>query len=207
MIDITHRELCNKVVDMIRDKKELIECIKGLLMTSYPDSFAAAINLILFNHYGLHVIMIQRSINPRDPWSGDIAFPGGRTKPSETPIDTIVRETWEEIGLANKQYEILGFLEPVSPKSIPSMIVVPVVSILTRGDIRSLKPRSREVERIIFVQLPILIRKLYVRHPYRGTMVEAFKDWYGNIIWGMSLRVLENLVKKIKMCESHLSKG
>ncbi len=187
---------------MIIDNEKLIQCLQKLLMSNYPDSFAAAVNVILLTHYGLRVIMIQRSISPGDPWSGDIAFPGGRKKPGETPIETAVRETYEEIGLVDKQYKIVGFLEPVFPRSIPSMIVVPVVSILTNYDVRSLKPRSKEVDKVVLFQLPFRIKRLYVKHPYRGTIVEGFKDWYGNIVWGMSLRVLEKLVEKIRRCYS-----
>ncbi len=37
-------------------------------------------------------------------------------------------------------------------------------------------------------------------HRFRGTLVEGYKTWYGDVIWGMSLRVLEELVERLKRC-------
>ncbi|OQS07207.1 hypothetical protein THRCLA_00790 [Thraustotheca clavata] len=47
----------------------------------------------------LQLLFIRRCVNPRDTWSGQIAFPGGRTQAHETDIDSARRETMEEIGL------------------------------------------------------------------------------------------------------------
>ncbi|RLT96939.1 MAG: CoA pyrophosphatase [Ketobacter sp.] len=49
---------------------------------------------------GCEIFFIQRAKKPGDPWSGDIAFPGGRKQVEDASLkDTAIRETWEETGL------------------------------------------------------------------------------------------------------------
>ena len=46
------------------------------------------------------LFFIQRAHRPGDPWSGDMAFPGGRLQTGDTSSrDTAMRETGEETGL------------------------------------------------------------------------------------------------------------
>lgn len=42
------------------------------------------------------VLVLKRRANPRDPWSGHYAFPGGRRDDTDASLlDTCLRETWE----------------------------------------------------------------------------------------------------------------
>ena len=46
------------------------------------------------------VLLIRRADHPDDPWSGHMAFPGGRRQEEDrTDADTAVRETREEVGV------------------------------------------------------------------------------------------------------------
>ena len=60
----------------------------------------AAVALILAPCDGeISVCMILRSEHPEDPWSGHMAFPGGRADTEDrNNLHTARRETWEEIG-------------------------------------------------------------------------------------------------------------
>eukprot|EP00966_Prymnesium_polylepis_P259709 5998767-Prymnesium_polylepis.1 len=42
------------------------------------------------------LLFILRATSQRDSWSGQVAFPGGRNKASESDLDAAMRETREE---------------------------------------------------------------------------------------------------------------
>ena len=60
------------------------------------------------------VLIIRRAVNPKDPWSGNVALPGGRQDAADNGDDekTAIRETLEEIGLdiSGSDWERLGRL-------------------------------------------------------------------------------------------------
>ena len=60
----------------------------------------------------LHILYEQRSSKLKTQ-PGDICFPGGVMEPDETPIETAVRETYEEIGIAPEHIQILGQFETI----------------------------------------------------------------------------------------------
>ena len=58
------------------------------------------------------LLFIRRAINPNDPWSGNVAFPGGKQDPDDGDDDerTAMRETQEEVGLDLHSWRRLGRL-------------------------------------------------------------------------------------------------
>ena len=58
---------------------------------------------------GLEMLFIRRAEHPLDPWSGHMAFPGGRAEPGDADLRaTAVRETLEETGI-----DLAGEAEPL----------------------------------------------------------------------------------------------
>ena len=59
------------------------------------------------------VFFIQRAEYEGDPWSGHIAFPGGRAEPDdESLMHTAMRETYEETGFDLEiRSEMIGILD------------------------------------------------------------------------------------------------
>ena len=62
---------------------------------------------------GIEVLFIHRAEHPEDPWSGHMAFPGGRAEDGEPPLLTAMRESAEEVGLDLGRAELLGALDEV----------------------------------------------------------------------------------------------
>ncbi|HCD57344.1 MAG TPA: CoA pyrophosphatase, partial [Halieaceae bacterium] len=61
----------------------------------------SAVALVLQVREGeLHILMIKRAEREGDPWSGHMAFPGGRMDPGDAHGYAVaLRETQEEVGL------------------------------------------------------------------------------------------------------------
>lgn len=45
----------------------------------------------------VEILLIRRAINERDPWSGDVALPGGKVEADETDFEAAIRECREEV--------------------------------------------------------------------------------------------------------------
>jgi len=66
------------------------------------------------------ILYIRRSLSPTDRWSGDLAFPGGKSNPGESDRETCERETMEEVGL-NLKSENFMFLGQLDQREIRSL--------------------------------------------------------------------------------------
>ncbi len=182
----------------------LIDCLRfGLKPNASVKDYSAAVNVIITLCPDPRVVMVEKALRKGDPWSGDMAFPGGRREDGDrSPIDTAIRETLEEACLEPTSYSVLGFLNTASPRNAPWLQVVPVVSFAKNcpKDVLA-NCRSTEIARVTLVPLPRMLTTQLVLHPIRGRLVEAYRDWYGNIVWGMSLRVLQSLLGILYGCK------
>jgi len=68
---------------------------------------------------GLEMLFIERAEHENDPWSGNLAFPGGKVEPGEEPRQAAERETLEEIGLDLGSARYLGRLSDIATSNLP----------------------------------------------------------------------------------------
>ena len=81
-----------------------------------PVRARAAVAVVLRDGPGrLEILFIRRAEHPADPWSGQMAFPGGRAEPADAGLRaTALRETREETGIdLAAEAEYLGALDEV----------------------------------------------------------------------------------------------
>ena len=91
-------------------------------------SGSASVAIILRDEEPPSVLLIRRAERPGDPWSGQIALPGGRSSLKDrNPRDTAIRETFEEVGIdLSAGAEFLGYGKTTTTHT-GAMEVVPVV--------------------------------------------------------------------------------
>jgi 8-oxo-dGTP pyrophosphatase MutT (NUDIX family) len=82
----------------------------------------------------LEVLLILRATREGDPWSGQVALPGGRRDGSDATLqDTAIRETLEETGIDLAAHGlVLGTLDELRPRTpvLPPIIVTPFVAVV-----------------------------------------------------------------------------
>jgi len=72
---------------------------------------------------GLEMLFIERASDPRDPWSGNLAFPGGRIDPQDADARAAAeRETREEIGFDLATADCLGRLDDIRGAYLPVQV-------------------------------------------------------------------------------------
>ena len=67
----------------------------------------------------LEILFIERATDVRDPWSGHLAFPGGKVEPGEQARQAAERETREEIGLVLESERYLGRMSDIVGANLP----------------------------------------------------------------------------------------
>ena len=143
------------------------------------------------------VLLIKRAERTGDPWSGQIAFPGGKKQPGDlTARDTAIRETMEEVGIdLGRNAEFLGYAEAATTHT-GNMDVVPSVFVLRESvEIRS----NAEVSSYRWVDLDDLLsakaRSTYeLNYDGRTVGMPAFAagDY---LVWGLTHRILSSVFR------------
>ncbi|MBI3372275.1 MAG: CoA pyrophosphatase [Betaproteobacteria bacterium] len=139
---------------------------------------------IVLRDAGLTVLFTRRTEHLKNH-SGQISFPGGRAEPEDPgPEHTALRETQEEIGLADERIELLGRLGDYHTRT--GYRITPVVGLVTPPF--ELRPDPYEVEEIFEVPLPFLLDPgNHQRHAreFKGDIRHFFAiPWFGYYIWG-----------------------
>jgi 8-oxo-dGTP pyrophosphatase MutT (NUDIX family) len=74
------------------------------------------------------LLLVRRVVRHSDPWSGQVALPGGRRDPTDSDLlDTARRETWEETGFRLERDHSRLALDDLAPSIavLPRMLVRP----------------------------------------------------------------------------------
>jgi 8-oxo-dGTP pyrophosphatase MutT (NUDIX family) len=149
------------------------------------------------------LLFIQRASFDGDPWSGQMAFPGGRVEPSDPDTAaTAERETNEELGLDLHPVRRLGNLAEVDGgRATNRPMQVAGHCYWLDGPRPDLTP-NYEVADVVWVSLSQLLDETrYIDYWYR----EAPTPFPGiqlnrpdQVIWGLTLRFLADLFRRLE---------
>jgi 8-oxo-dGTP pyrophosphatase MutT (NUDIX family) len=152
---------------------------------------------------GVEALFIHRAEDPDDPWSGHMAFPGGRVEPGDAdPEAAARRETCEEVGIdLESSAELLGRLSDVGAvgrgRPLP-LVIEPYVFALTEPVSLRL---NHEVARVFWVPLGFLAdparrSTMEWRRGDRAATLPCYR-WRDAVIWGLTFGMVDELVEVV----------
>jgi 8-oxo-dGTP pyrophosphatase MutT (NUDIX family) len=158
-----------------------------------PYKAAAVLVALVDRPAGLSVILTRRSDSLRSH-TGQVALPGGRCDPGETPWAAALREAHEEIGLDPAAVTLAGLSTPY--RTGTGYHVVPVVGFVTPPV--TLSPNPGEVADIfeapfLFLMDPANHQRREGRTPAGDTRRFYAITWEDRLIWGATAGMLRAL--------------
>lgn len=162
----------------------------------------AAVALVLWGE-AAELLLIRRADDPRDPWSGHMALPGGRhEKDDEDLLFTAMRETEEEVGLVLERRDYLGALPAVragSRSRIDPMKVSPFVFRLDGPRPRTIP--NYEVAEVIWLPLGELTQperkdEVAILHEGKTFRMPAIRVG-DNKIWGLTYGIISSVLSHL----------
>jgi 8-oxo-dGTP pyrophosphatase MutT (NUDIX family) len=146
-----------------------------------------------------HTVLLTRRTDGLQDHGGQVSFPGGsREQTDRDPIETALRETEEETGLARGLIDVVGYLDGYL--TITGYAVTPVVGLVQPGF--ELKPDPVEVAEVFEVPLDWLrdpgnrqVRSRIIA----GRDVGFYQfDYEGHVIWGATAAMLVGFIGKLE---------
>lgn len=178
----------------------------------------ASVLIPLVKQSGVHHILFEVRSKNLNTQPNEIAFPGGKIDPGETPLNAAIRETCEELGTDKSNVEIISPLDLlVTPMDL---IIHPYLGII--HDLKQLSINEDEVDHIFLVPIKHLLENkatIYDNQikiipnndfPYdiipnksnykfgSGNYPVFFYSYKDYIIWGITAKILENFLNFLK---------
>lgn len=179
---------------LVRAVDEVREALRRHLprVLAEGDGPRAAVAILLHERAeGLEMLFIERAQRTGDPWSGHMAFPGGRMGPLDPDARAAAeRETYEEVGVDLATAELLGRLDDLAGPVVPLTLSAFVYHL-------EAPPRlvpNHEVREVFWVPVARLLDPDHaVTHPwganrYPGILVGEPER---HVVWGLTRQLLE----------------
>jgi 8-oxo-dGTP pyrophosphatase MutT (NUDIX family) len=170
---------------------------------------AAVAGVLREGESGAEILLIERVQRIGDPWSGQMALPGGRVQREDrSPLETAIRETQEETGVALPYQGVLGRLEEQAPSSSGGALRVAGFVFALRAA-PELRPNQSEVADALWLPLQALLEHSRYRdyaYPSRpgllfpAVAVDVSEDprrTEARVVWGLTLRFLSDLFARL----------
>ncbi|EJO5346570.1 CoA pyrophosphatase [Clostridium botulinum] len=202
-------------------KKELIDIIyKNFQYRKAKPigKFKRSSVMILLNKVGesINIIFEVRALTLKSQ-PGDICLPGGKMEKGESPLDTALRETVEELNIDKEKINIIGQMDYfISPYNF---VIYPFVGIVQNIEAF---PDKAEVDHVFEVPIEFflgnpptcyeidIVPSITGDFPFslirngenykfsKGIIPEYFYEYKGNVIWGFTALIVKNFIDIVK---------
>lgn len=158
----------------------------------------AAVSVIIEGRANPKTLLIKRAERSDDPWSGQVAFPGGKlAKGDRSARQTAIRETREEVGVdLAKDASFVGYYRQFRTHT-GDMDVIPAVFLLRREV--KVEPNG-EVSGYMWVGLDEFLQpsSASTYHLEAGGVSRDLPAYrIGNyIVWGLTHQIISSLLGK-----------
>lgn len=157
---------------------------------------AAVALLLREGEQGTELMLIRRAEHENDPWSGDLALPGGRIEEQDKDARaTAERETWEETGMDLKYSDYLGRGDDFSGAYLSVKVSLFIYHLKEDIPYRL----NGEVVDLFWVPMKTLLdpqRNRMSQFHYRGAdrehPVVDLEEWSQRPLWGLTYRMLDS---------------
>jgi len=142
-----------------------------------------------------HILFTQRSDQVQHH-KGQISFPGGaRSEVDASLLDTALRESWEEIGVAAKDVEILGELDD-TPTTTSNFNISPFVALIPYP--HEFRLNRYEIDEIFSIPVSALLHKAKKKEEYstfgNDVSVDYSYEYEGKVIWGATAQIVQQFL-------------
>jgi len=150
----------------------------------------------------LEILFIERATDARDPWSGHLAFPGGKVEQGEHARQAAERETQEEIGLSLVSERYLGRMSDIVGANLPVRVSCFAYAAVSESVQPVVSPEVRDVfwVRLSDISDPERHRMTTVGFSGRSLEVPAIILPQSDkpVLWGITYRLVMQFLEIIR---------
>lgn len=149
----------------------------------------------------LEMLFIERATDSRDPWSGHVAFPGGKVELGEQARQAAERETREEIGLALETERYLGRMSDIVGANLPVRVSCFAYAAVTTPIHPVVTPEVRDVFWVSLSEIRNPERHQTATVGFSGTSLEVpaiiLPQPDKPVLWGITYRLVMQFLEII----------
>lgn len=191
-----------------------VDAIRRRLLDATPDLVSdagqrAAVAMVLHQpcaDAAAEILLIERAHREGDPWSGQMALPGGRREPADASLlHTARRETAEEVGLHVPSEGLLGQLDDQGGRRAGRPLDLVISTFVIESPSRGELTLNHEVESAFWVSLEALadperwVDYRYPLYPERTFPGVVAGDPERHVVWGLTYRILSRLFHALEI--------